>query len=400
MTVKEILKQTPIYTLYKGFMKTNLYKKYIKIKTAQKPFLNNVFATKYILNCLLIYITDPFVHGISNLHQNSWQCIEIAKAISKRGYNIDVAYYDNPNVKLQKKYDFIIGLIPRHIDIYSNFQNKNCIKVAYLTSSNLRFTSEEERKRIEDLEIRRGIKLLPRRQTQTIEKSIETFNACFFIGNEYNFKTYAEFKMPPVYYIKNNGYKLPFETDFSKKDAKKFLFLGSVGQVHKGLDLLLEIFERKPELELFICASISQEEDFENAFYKELYETPNIHTFGFVNVFSDKFKEISDQCAYLIFPSCAEGQAGSVSTAMSAGCIPIISKMCGFSEKEGILLDNCTIECIEKNIDEYSAKDNKWVVNNCKARVKIIEEDYSEQSFLKSINDALDGVLNAVKDNR
>jgi glycosyltransferase involved in cell wall biosynthesis len=164
--------------------------------------------------------------------------------------------------------------------------------------------------------------------------------------------------------------------------------------------MLLEIFSKKTECELFVCSSISQERDFEKEYYKELYKTKNIHTFGFVNVFSEQFKEISDKCAYLIFPSCAEGQAGSITTAMSAGCIPIISKMCGFSEREGIILGDCSMKCIEQYIDKYSQMDKEWIVKQCKKEVEIIANDYSEESFVESVNNALDGVLYATENNR
>ncbi len=48
------------------------------------------------------------------------------------------------------------------------------------------------------------------------------------------------------------------------------------------------------------------------AFHRELYETPNIEAIGWVDVGSERFREIANGCAALIYPSCSEGQAGSV----------------------------------------------------------------------------------------
>jgi hypothetical protein len=46
--------------------------------------------------------------------------------------------------------------------------------------------------------------------------------------------------------------------------------------VHKGLDLVLEAFADMPEYHLTVCGPIQKEQDFERAYYRELYQVPNI----------------------------------------------------------------------------------------------------------------------------
>ena len=102
---------------------------------------------------------------------------------------------------------------------------------------------------------------------------------------------------------------------------------------------------------------MNRESDFEKAYFKELYQSPNIKTLGFVDVCSDQFlKVIKNTCA-LIYPSCSEGQAGSVITCMHAGLIPIISYESGVDiEDFGIILKECSINEIIDSIKQLSQK--------------------------------------------
>ncbi|WP_314621160.1 hypothetical protein, partial [uncultured Selenomonas sp.] len=102
-------------------------------------------------------------------------------------------------------------------------------------------------------------------------------------------------------------------------------------QVHKGLDLLLEIFGQKDfPFELYICSSFQSEKEFCEVYKSELFHTSNIHSVGFIDIMGEKFCEISEKCSFTILPSCSEGVAGSALTAMSAGIIPIVIRECGF----------------------------------------------------------------------
>ena len=364
----------------------------IYLKSKKKLLLNNVFNDNGNKNCLLVYITDPFINGIKDNHQNSWQVIEIAKAISKFGYNIDVCDYNYNKKDFNKKYDLLIDLHPRDNAVYNKFLKPDCIKIAYLTGSNTSFSNIAEQKRIDDVYRRRNIKLIPRRQALLISKRIEDYDASFFIGNEYNLKTYSEFKMPPVYFIKNTGYDFNFCND--RRKANNFMFLGSAGQVHKGLDLLLEVFAEKcRNCNLYVCSSFENESDFCEAYKYELYNTSNIHPIGFVDIKSDKFKEIAEKCAYMIMPLCSEGIAGSVLTAMSAGIIPIVSRECGFEDDEVIHLKDCSKECLEDSIKFYASKDDEWIKSESEKSVNIVKERYSEECFIESICNGLENVI-------
>lgn len=360
-----------------------------------KDIFHNVNGSGAARRCLLVYITHPFRSTADpETHQNIWQAREMARIIGQHGYTVDVVDYYNRYTRLKHSYDLVIGLIPRGIDIYSRHLNPGCIRVAYLTSMNLKFTSDAEEKRIAELKQRRGASLQPRRFSGYISKEIESFDAAWYIGNQYNYHSYDCFQMPPVHFIKNSGYVFPWAESVTGRDPRKFVFLGSAGQVHKGLDLLLELFSEKlTDCTLYVCGCYLEEEDFCEEYQKELFHTPNIVPMGFVDIKSEKYRTLASECSYMLLPSCAEGCAGSVLTAMSAGLIPIVSRECGFEDDEVLSLPDCSKDTIERYIREYAEKDQEWIESESLKAIRTVRERYSKESFSQSVENALKATL-------
>lgn len=360
-----------------------------------KGCIYNYFNTHNDKNCLLMYVMFPFLTDSKDaVHQAYWQQRELAKAISLKGYNIDVVDYNNSYIRLRNNYDLVVDLIPGANPVFRKNMNPGCKTIAYLTGSNASFQNAAEKERIEDLYRRRGRRVKTRRQSPYLTKEIENYTACFMIGNEYNWRSYGEFKLNKPHFIKNTGFEAPYRFDERKKDKCCFLYFGSAGQVHKGLDLLLEVFSEKDfPCELFVCGTFEDETDFEKIYRYELYECNNIHAIGFLNINSRCFEEIIDKCVFSIMPSCSEGIAGSVLTTMSVGLINLCSRECGLEDDEVIHLDNCKIETIREAVLEYSGKDLEWVKRESKRQYNIVRERYSKECFLESINKALDAVL-------
>ena len=111
-----------------------------------------------------------------------------------------------------------------------------------------------------------------------------------------------------------------------KQRRKNFIWFGSVGLAHKGLDLALEAFARMPELNLTVVGGIDLDPDFKAAYRRELYETPNIRTPGWVSATAPEFLTLLRDQVGVVYPSCAEGGAGSVIVCMHCGLIPIVTR--------------------------------------------------------------------------
>jgi len=268
------------------------------------------------------------------------------------------------------------------------------VKIAYFTGGNPVFANRAERLRISELEKRRNTAVMPRRQSPYLTKRIEKYNAVFYIGNKFTIDTYGEFQLPQAYRIINNGYISDREINYTKKKNYNFLYFASVGQVHKGLDLLLEIFGREDcPYHLYICSLAENELDFCKVYERELYHCDNIHLMGFIEPTSEEYYDIVDVCAYSLLPSSAEGIAGSVLTTMSEGVIPICSKMCGFEEDEVIMLEDCEIDTIRQMIEQCANKSSEWIKEQSKKTLNIIRERYSKEHFIKSVTEGLEGAL-------
>ena len=357
--------------------------------------VNNYYHTDYDKNALLVYITSPFIGNNANKrHSNYWQSYEYVRILSDRGYNVDVISYDDPYAHLKKKYDLVIASFPRKVDCYHNHLKADAIKIAYFTTSSPTFNNSRELERIENLYKRTGVRVKAMRQIPDLTKDIYNYDATFFIGNHYNYLSFDVDKMPPVYYIHNHAEVQDIEFDEKLKNPRAFMFLGSVGQVHKGLDLLLEVFGEKDfPCDLYICSAYEYEKDFYELYKDHLTNRSNIHPQGVMDLDSDEFRQLAIKCCYMITPSCSEGKSGSVVDAMSFGMIPIVSRECGFDEDEAIILDNCHIDTIRQRVLDYAEKDIEWIRNESERIKSIFVERYTKKAFTDSVEVALDNII-------
>jgi glycosyltransferase involved in cell wall biosynthesis len=197
--------------------------------------------------------------------------------------------------------------------------------------------------------------LQPRRYERP-NLSFDLANYAVLHGNRFTAETYAYLKKPLFLISTSSALEIAFPEGRNVDACRRnFLWLGSGGMVHKGLDLVLEAFAGRPNLHLTVCGPVKQEKDFEKAYFRELYETSNINTVGWIDVTSSKFSQIAQGCIGLVYPSSSEGQAGSVVTALNAGLIPIVSYQSGVDVQDfGLVLEECSIGRIQSTLDVVS----------------------------------------------
>jgi len=191
--------------------------------------------------------------------------------------------------------------------------------------------------------------------------SIQTtlVDAIITLGNEEVLNSYKLFfegeiyNTPVTYYSVIEAKKV--EDIINTKDYKNakyhFLWFGSSGLIHKGLDLLLEYFYQHPDLHLHICGPIDNEPGFQGIYHEELYNTPNIHTYGFIDITSNLFRDLIEKCLFAIFPSCTEGEPSSIVNLMANGIIPVVTKNAGIRIKDfGYLIPSIDIDSIHETV--------------------------------------------------
>jgi len=320
---------------------------------------------------LLSYLIDPFFKKSNDdpaffAHTNMWECKQMAQTFLDFNYKVDVINWNNQKFTPKQKYSFFI-------DIHSNlerlvpFLDRDCIRILHITGAHWLFQNRAEYARLLALQQRRGITLIPRRLVLP-SLGIEYADCATTLGNQFTISTFSYVKKP-IYRVPISAsvlYPFPEDKDY-EACRSRFLWFGSSGMVHKGLDLVLEAFAEMPEYHLTVCGPVKNEKDFESAFFKELYQTPNIHTIGWIDVSSPKFQEITKNCIGLIYPSCSEGGGGSVVTCLHAGLIPIVSIESSVDINDfGITLKDCTVDEIKKSVKILSGQS----VNELKLRVR------------------------------
>ncbi|MBV6621571.1 MAG: glycosyltransferase [Rivularia sp. (in: Bacteria)] len=347
---------------------------------------------------LLSYVLSPFNlksgEPIPTSHTQHWECLQMAKTFLDLGYNVDVIWFYNDVFIPKKEYAFFIET--RHnLERSLPFLNKNCIKIFHSDAAHILFHNAAEANRLLGLQQRRGFTLAPRRFEQP-NKAIEHADCATVLGNEFTMNTF-KYANKPLYRIPISAptlYPWPENKDFAAC-RKNFLWFGSGGLVHKGLDLLLDAFSQMPDYHLFICGPIDREEDFVAAFYKELYQIKNIHTIGWVDVTSQKFIDIVNNCLAIAYPSCSEGGGGCVINCMHTGLIPIVSYESSVDIKDeyGVIFKENSVEEIKQTIQNISALDASQLEQMAKNSWNYVRENHTREEFARAYRETIEKIM-------
>jgi glycosyltransferase involved in cell wall biosynthesis len=341
----------------KKFIPSDLWDIFRFVHKKFKKTIKNYFNTNFRENVLISYITYPFKNGVNLGHTNNAEVFEIAKVFKELGYNIDIVDYDYESNLDYDKYSIIFGFGE---PLEKSFYNKNhkILTIFYGTGMYDIHNNHATLKRIEEVYKKKGKLLLESGRIIDKAWSAQTslVDSIITLGNDEVVNSYKQYFSREIYNIPVSYYKI-FDSEQILKnksfiDAKNhFLWFGSSGLIHKGLDLLLEVFKELPDLHLHICGPINNEPRFKAVYYEELYNTKNIHTYGFINIQSKSFKDIIDKCAFVIFPSCSEGEPSSVINVMVYGLIPIVTNTAGIRIKDfGIEIKELTNTSVKESI--------------------------------------------------
>lgn len=383
-----------------------LIKLYNKLKAILKrlkvyPVIYNVNAvneSNYNKRALLIYVVKPFLLEGSApellKHQNSKQCRQIATLLDELGYIVDAVDIRDGRFRPSKDYNLVICNRVTDTPL-----TKDAIRIYLATTLYHTLHNENLRRRHDILYKRRKCRVELRRVYSEVMPYVTKSHAIVGFGNEFIMSTWREAFKVPTYPFNNYGFK---ETEFplASRDfsiaRKNFLFFASKSQLQKGLDLLLEIFPRHPGLHLYICSEFKNEEDFCACYHKELYETPNIHPMGWVRVNGPEYNELIRQCAYVIHPTCSEGQPGSVVQCMYSGLMPLVTREAGINTEDfGITFSDDSLEEIQRVILEVSQLPENWHREHSIRTRKVAEDKYSEEVFVERWRKMLTEILNS-----
>ena len=307
---------------------------------------------------LVSYIPDSLLYREDDKrfkrHSNAWESAEIARIFNRYGYAVDAISWDDRSFISERNYPVVF-------DIHRNLlrcSSSGSHKILHITGSDPAFSNKAEQERIDALLRRRGVAVAPRRYVN--EKDLELFrcnleaaDSVTLIGNETTVATFPDYLRHKVTLVTPTGSHLTKVRDPKKTELRKeFLWFNGTGAVHKGLDLVLEVFARNPNIVLHLVGPYRKERDFIAAYAYELTKCPNIISHGFLSSSSRKFQKIARKAMGFVSPSCSEGISTSAITCMQYGIVPILSRNSGIdlTPDMGYLLHNCTITDIEEAV--------------------------------------------------
>jgi glycosyltransferase involved in cell wall biosynthesis len=373
----------------------------IRKKILQRKAPENILITLYPEEpsrgrVLLSYITQGFFLKpgmlLLNTHTNIWESVNMAEAFVELGYEVDVIHWTNS--KFLPKYDYSYFIdVRRNMERLAPILNGSCIKLMHLDTTHILFHNAAEAKRLLQLKDRRGITLPPRR-FEMPNLGIEHADYGTLEGNDFALDTFK--------YANKKIFKVPSPCgtmfDWPEKDWDKcrnnFLWFSSGGFVHKGLDLALEAFSDMPDCYLTVCGPLNREKDFERAFYKELYETPNIKTIGWIDVNSHTFREITATCCAIVSLSCSEAGGTATKICMHAGLIPVVSLESGIDVNDfSFVLKDCSIKTIIDTIKEVSALPQDEMEEKARNAWEFARRYHTRENFAKEYRKVIMSII-------
>lgn len=348
---------------------------------------------------LVSYVTAPFRQGSgSTLFTHAGVPKLMVAALHELGYSVELIEWSNTVFAPQKDYDLFIGHAGRNFERIAERLSRDCTKIYFSTGTYWKEHNRSEEQRFAALESRRSLRLPYDRWINDSEEGAnEAANGIICLGNHVARESYCKF--PLVINLNNATYHTEVKS-LPEKDHKagraNFLFLASLGNVHKGLDLLLEAFSQ-PELQskvhLYICQIIRP--DFLSLYKNELENTPNIHLIGHIDLQSKAFQELVMKCSFVIHPSCAEGQPGAVLDCMRYGLIPVLTRENNIDIGEyGFEIFPSVIDIAEKIVElsQSSVEDCTRLAGNARRATSTC---FSEENFLHNIKVSIQSIVDS-----
>jgi hypothetical protein len=249
-----------------------------------------------------------------------------------------------------KKYNVIFGFGETFYQITT--LQPEAISILYMTENHPSVSFREEKKRLDYFYERHGIHVKFQRSGKyyKLKHLDRTYADIITLSDtETLLPQYSQpYSLFPTGLVNS---QFSFKTKGHSSTRKNFLWLGSQGAIHKGLDLLIDIFKERSDITLHICGLNAHEKKL-----LHLRERTNIIDHGFINIQSPIFLQLVDECSYIILPSCSEAFSTSISTGMLHGLIPVVMRNAGFNKvgNHAIFLDDFKLNYLDIRLNELS----------------------------------------------
>lgn len=328
------------------------------LNNIDKPILN-LYKTDYKKTVLISYICAPFRTPNHFTHQNYITSHLVAENFSELGYNVDVVNYTDNISKIDYgKYAAFFGF-GYCMEQAFYFADRKIPRITFVTGAHDDLHNEMSLKSIKDFYQLSGLWLAGEASVHSVCSYFSLFNAdaVIIFAKGHTFEYFQKRYENKLYSLNNNiiGSFSQFKIKTAETRNKNFLFLCGARLVTKGLHFFLEVAKLRKDLNFYVVVPHIHPE-FENYYYKELHNTPNIFFNKNLRMDSTEMKDIIENCSYSVAPSYIDGLPGGTIEPMSAGLIPIVSKFCGFAHEKFIFeMEDLSVQGLNAAIDRVLA---------------------------------------------
>ena len=270
----------------------------------------------------------------------------MAKSYADAGFAVDVVHFADSDFVPTRSYDVLVSA-RTNLERLAKHMPAHCLKIAHLDTAHFLTHNANATQRLRNVCERHNIAL---RSNRMLEENwaIEAADIGCVLGNEFTANSYL-YAGKPIHRIPLSSVR-QFDWD-PEKDFETcrntFLWFGSGGFAHKGLDLVIDAFHELPDLKLVICGPLDMEPRFIKAFNDAMFDSENIETIGWIDVTSRDWNELRRRTLATVYPSCSEGGGGSVITCMHAGLIPVVTPEASVDVEDfGLVLETASVETV------------------------------------------------------
>jgi glycosyltransferase involved in cell wall biosynthesis len=364
----------------------------------ENPILKNVYQTDFEQTVLISYLRAPFLTDMIYSHTNYTECKTAADIFNELGFKVDVIEFTNDDFEINfSDYNVIYGFgCPFERAFFSSHAEK-LKKVMYSTGCNAFYAHNKSALRV--YEMYHKTRLLMPQSSRVVDYfwTFQYINSDLIIalGNDFVASTYRKTN-PSIKVVSVNAFYFDvFDIEIKKKEfetaRKNFLWFGSGGLLHKGLDVVIDIFAKRPDIKLHICGASKHEEKFWEHYRPVINACQNITDYGFIDISSNTFKDIMLTCGSFIFPTVSEGGAPSALNVMAnGGLIPIISEGAGIDINEfGYVFKEINEDSIIEQIDKVLSMDRDDFFTKATLCKKAIRSNHNYMRYKENLKNAI-----------
>jgi hypothetical protein len=346
---------------------------------------------------LICYTTKSFELNFNEnkiFHSNILHINQIIKILIDMNFSIDVCNC-NDMISIEKiknkKYDYILGFGKAYELLVNNKQYGKSI--LFITENDPEIANNNYQERINYFKSRHPKKKI---SNAIIRNNYYNMNQLVIsdigiaINSDYNCN-YMKKRFNTFYSLNINGLSnsdFVYTTDHIIKKRNSFVWFGSRGVIHKGLDILVDTFALMPHLNLNIYG-ISEEEI--NLIQQN---KPNINIHSKIHVMDPEFiRKVVLENVFVVSLSCSEGMQSAIATCMLHGLIPIVTKETGYNSHDSILeFSDYTIDSVRSTLTEICNYSDDLIIQLSKSAYIYANENFTLGNFTNNIR----GIFNRI----